>query len=62
MTDFRRRGIIKNLSYALELSEHELLDHLQLQMSPTVVADESVTLDDAPTEDLRAAMRVVCGR
>lgn len=60
--NFRRSAVIKNLLYALELSEHELMDHLQLKMSPTVVADAAVTLDDVPTEDLREAMRVVCGR
>ena len=62
MTDFRRRGIIKNLLDALAITDAELLDHLQTRMAPTVVSDCAITLADVPTEDLRAAMTVICGR
>lgn len=62
MIDFRRRGVIKNLLDALLITEAELIDHIQTQMAPTVVSDCAVSLDDVPTEDLREAMRAICGR
>lgn len=60
--DFRRRGVIANIEQATGKTGDRLMDHLQLEMSPTVISDCCVHLADVPIEDLREAMRVLCGR
>lgn len=60
--DFWRRGVIVNIEQATGRAGDRLMDYLQLEMAPTVISDCCVHLADVPTEDLRAAMRVLCGR
>lgn len=60
--NFHREAAISAIVFKLRIPRERLMDHLQVNMAPTVVSDEASKLDDVPIGDLREAMRVVCGR